>query len=46
MESRLENIKEKREEFINYLKDEKITGFEWENLIKNYIDQKYKESTL
>lgn len=46
MESRLEKIKEKREEFLKYLKDEKITAFEWENFIRNYIEQKYKESTL
>ena len=46
MESRLNKIKEKREEILNYLKDEKITAFEWENLIRNYIDQKYKESPL
>lgn len=43
---KIRKIKEKREELIEFLKKEKITEFDWEMLIKGYIDQKYKESTL
>ena len=43
---KLEKIKEKREEIVRFLKEEKITGFEWEKFIKEYIEQKFKESTL
>ena len=44
--NRGERIEEKRNEIIQFLKEEKITAFDWETLIKSYIDQKYKESTL
>ncbi|MBR3002900.1 MAG: hypothetical protein IKF38_05015 [Clostridia bacterium] len=42
----IKKIKEKREEIVKFLKDEKITCFEWELFIKKFIEQKYKESTL
>lgn len=44
--SKEEKIKEKRKEIIQFLKDEKITCFEWNLFLKGYIDQKYEESTL
>lgn len=44
--SRTDEIKEKRKEIVKFLKEEKITAYEWELLIEKYINQKYKESTL
>ncbi len=41
-----EKVKEKRKEIIQFLKDERITYFEWNLFIKRYINQKYEESTL
>ena len=46
LDGKLEKIKEKREEVLKFLKEEKITYFEWEKFIKNFIEQKFKESTL
>lgn len=43
---KIDKIKEKREEIIEFLKSEKITAFEWNTFIANYIDQKYEECTL
>lgn len=43
--SRIDKIKEKRKEFIEWLKIEKITYKEWE-FIKTYIDEEYRNSTL
>lgn len=39
-------IKEKRKEIVEFLKKEKITAYEWELLIENYINQKYEQCTL
>ena len=39
-------IKEKRKEIIEFLRKEKITAYEWESLIENYINQKYEQCTL
>ena len=38
--------KEKRKEIVEFLKKEKITAYEWELLIENYINQKYEQCTL
>lgn len=34
-------VNKKRKEIINYLKEEKITGIEWE-IIRDYIDEMYE----
>lgn len=39
-------MKTKREEILEFLKKEKITYEDWESYIKNYIEQRYRESTL
>lgn len=39
-------IKEKRKEIIEFLRKEKITAYEWELFIENYINQKYEQCTL
>lgn len=39
-------IKEKRKEIIEFLRKEKITAYEWELLIENYINQIYEQCTL
>lgn len=39
-------LKEKRKEIIQFLKDEKITAYDWEWMIVKYINQQYQESTL
>ena len=41
-----EKIKEKRKEILEFLKEEKITAYEWELLIEKYINQKYEQCTL
>lgn len=46
MGDRSNKLNEKRQEILNFLKDEKITAEEWETFIENYINQKYKQCTL
>lgn len=39
-------IKEKREEILQFLKEEKITASDWKDRIVNFINQKYEQCTL
>ena len=39
-------IKEKREEILKFLKDEKMTYEDWDICIKKHIEQRYRESAL
>ena len=41
-----EKLKEKREEIIKFLKEEKITVQDWDWMIVKYINQKYEGCTL
>lgn len=41
-----EKLKEKREELIQFLKEEKITAHDWEWRIVKYVNQEYENSTL